>query len=300
MMKYQQWFVSYLFMQSNYCLMRSVLIFFSFIIVFTEQGYAQKDINPKLYTFKTIDTTQLNLQVYHPKKLKRKDRLPAVIFFFGGGWIQAAPNQFRSHCIYLANLGIIGITADYRVRNIHNTTPQAAISDAKSAMRWLKANADQLNIDQEKIIAAGGSAGGHLAACTATLEEFNDPNDDLSIDPAPSAMVLFNPVLEIPASVTDRFGGVEEARKASPVFFISGKTPPTLIFHGTDDSLVPPSSILEFQKKMIGLGNTCEVILFGNEKHAFFNVGRKGNRPYHQTIVLMKQFLVEEGFLTKK
>ena len=280
--------------------MKFVFIFFSFITFLVRPGYAQNEISSKIYTYKTIDTVQLNLQVYYPKKLNRKDRLPAVIFFFGGGWVQAAPNQFRSHCRYLANLGIIGITADYRVKNIHNTTPQDAISDAKSAMRWLKANADQLFIDKEKIIAAGGSAGGHLAACTATLEGFNDPDDDMSIDPAPSALILFNPALEIPSSVTDRFGGREEAEKASPVFFISGKTPPTLIFHGTDDQLVPPSSMLEFQKKMIGLGNTCEVILFGDEQHAFFNVGRKGNRPYHQTIVLMKQFLIEEGFLMMK
>jgi len=223
-----------------------------------------------------------------------------VIFFFGGGWVQGTTTQFQPHCKYLSTLGIIGITAEYRVKNRHNTTPQDAITDAKSAMRWLKANAVQLNIDKDMIIAAGGSAGGHLAACTATLDGFNDPNDDSSIDPIPAALILFNPVLEIPGKVADRFGGEEEARKISPSFFVSEKTPPTLIFHGTEDQLVPASTILEFQKKMINSGNTCEVILFGDEQHAFFNVGKKGNRPYHQTLVLMKQFLVEEGFLKNK
>jgi acetyl esterase/lipase len=280
--------------------MRLLYTFFYLLTFLYSPGFSQTKENVKTYTFKTIDTVQLNLQVYYPKKLKRKSRVPVVIFFFGGGWTQSAPNQFKSHCIYLTNHRIIGITAEYRVKNIHNTTPQDAISDAKSAIRWIKANSDELLIDKNKIIAAGGSAGGHLAACTATLDGFNDPNDDISIDPIPSAMILFNPALEIPSGVMDRFGGEEEARKASPTFFISEKTPPTLIFHGTDDQLVPASSILEFQKKMIDLGNTCEVILFGDEQHAFFNVGRKGNRPYHQTLVLMKQFLIEEGYLADK
>lgn len=280
--------------------MKAIFTFLFIIFFLTSTGYAQKKVNPRIYTYKTIDTVQLDVQVFYPEKLKRKDRLPAVIFFFGGGWVQGTTTQFQPHCKYLSTLGIIGITADYRVKNRHNTTPQDAIADAKSAMRWLKANADQLNIDKDMIIAAGGSAGGHLAACTATLDGFNDPNDDTSIDPIPGALILFNPALEIPAGAADRFGGEEEAEKASPAFFVSKKTPPTLIFHGTDDQLVPASSILDFQKKMLNSGNTCEVILFGDEQHAFFNEGKKGNRPYHQTLVLMKQFLIEEGFLKKK
>ena len=103
--------------------MKTAPFFCIFILLLIGPGYAQKKKNPQVYTYKSIDTVDLNLQVYSPKKMKRNDRLPAVIFFFGGGWVQGTTNQFKSHCMYLADLGIIGITADYRVKNRHNSTP---------------------------------------------------------------------------------------------------------------------------------------------------------------------------------
>jgi acetyl esterase/lipase len=270
----------------------------SLILLLQFPGYPQSVIKPESYTYKTIDTVALNLQVYYPKRIKRNKKIPAVIFFFGGGWVSGNTGQFKPHCEYLAQQGMAGITAEYRIKNKHNTTPQDAIADAKSAMRWLKANADKLNLDKNRIIAAGGSAGGHLAACTATLDAFNDPSDDLNIDPKPDGLILFNPVLNT-AGFMDRFGGEKEVKESSPIFHISETTPPTLIFHGTEDTVEPASTILEFQKIMIGKENTCEVILFGGEKHAFFNKGKKNDRPFHQTLVLMKQFLIDEGYLVE-
>lgn len=274
----------------------SFIIYFSTTLAFSVT--AQKYVSPISYTYKTKDSVHLDLHIYYPKKMKRNTPIPAVIFFFGGGWTSGNTGQFSSHCKFLAENGIAGITAEYRIKNIHGTTPQDAISDAKSAMRWLKSNAEGIQIDKNRIVAAGGSAGGYLAACTATLEGFNDPSDDTSIDPTPAGLILFNPVVNT-IGLKERFGGEQEVRKTSPIFHISETTPPTLIFHGTDDTLVPPSTILEFQKIMIGKGNTCEVILFGGEKHAFFNKGRKNDRPFHQTLVLMKQFLIEEDFVVE-
>jgi acetyl esterase/lipase len=268
----------------------------SLFLLFTLVVFSQDGSESLTYTYKSVDSTSLNLHIYYPEKIKRKTTIPAVIFFFGGGWTSGNTGQFRSHCKFLAKNGIAGIAAEYRIKDIHGTKPQDAISDAKSAMRWLKSNATELNIDKDRIIAAGGSAGGHLAACTATLDGFNDPMDDKDIDPKPAGLILFNPVLNT-IGFAERFGGEDEVRKTSPIFHISESTPPSLIFHGTDDTVEPPSTILEFQKIMIEKGNTCEVILFGGEKHAFFNKGKKDDRPYHQTLVLMKQFLTEEGYI---
>jgi acetyl esterase/lipase len=278
--------------------MKFIALIFSLSIIISTKGFPQKNISPVTYTYKVKDTIHLDLHIYYPAKLKRYATIPAVIFFFGGGWVNGDTGQFTSHCKFLAENGIAGITAEYRIKNKHNTSPQDAISDAKSAMRWLKSNADGIQIDKNRIVAGGGSAGGHLAACTATLDGFNDPNDNISIDPKPAGLILFNPVLNT-IGFKDRFGGEEEIRKTSPIFHISESPPPTLIFNGTEDTVEPPSTILEFQKIMIAEGNTCEVILFGGEKHAFFNKGRKEDRPFHQTLVLMKQFLIEENFIAE-
>ncbi len=246
--------------------------------------------------YKTKDSIELSLHFYYPESGNMKKIPAAVIFFFGGGWQKGGPGQFEPHSIFLAENGLVGITAEYRIRSKHGTTPQDAISDARSAVRWLKAHAAELGIDSSGIVIAGGSAGGHLAACTATLPGFNDPEDDTSISPVPAAMVLFNPVLD--ATVfAERFGGMEKAKKASPLWYVNGSTPPTLIFHGTDDYVVPAESMLEFQELMREQGNYCEVILFGGKGHAFFNKGRDEDRPFKRTLVIMKQFLTEQGFM---
>ena len=116
--------------------------------------------------------------------------------------------------------------------------------DAKSAIRFVRENASVWNIDENKIIASGGSAGGHLAAATATLKEFNDEQDNLNYSSVPDALILFNPVLDT-YFATRRLG--ELAKKISPLQNIGPKMPPTLILHGTKDTIVPHKQAIDFK-----------------------------------------------------
>src|ERR1700733_10765315 len=99
--------------------------------------------------------------------------------------------------IFLAGL----IRADYWVKSRHDVTPDACVEDAKSAVRWLRQNAAMLGIDPDRIVASGGSAGGHIAACTA-CPGLDAEGEDLQVSSRPNALLLFNPVL--------RFDGVAE------------------------------------------------------------------------------------------
>ena len=74
--------------------------------------------------------------------------------------------------------------------------PDKAVEDAKSAMRWVRANAARLGIDPNRIVSCGGSSGGHLAASVAALEDFDSPGDDLRISARPNAMLLHYPLLD--------------------------------------------------------------------------------------------------------
>ena len=71
-----------------------------------------------------------------------------------------------------------------------------AVEDAKSAMRWVRANAARLGIDPNRIVACGGATGGHLAASVAALEEFDSPGDDVRFSAKPNVMMLHYPLLD--------------------------------------------------------------------------------------------------------
>jgi acetyl esterase/lipase len=79
---------------------------------------------------------------------------------------------------------MVAIVADYRVKTRQNAKPADCVSDAKACVRWVRANAKRLGIDPQRIAVGGGSAGGHLAASTATLPGLDPATDDKSVPPA--------------------------------------------------------------------------------------------------------------------
>jgi len=255
-------------------------------------GHSQSSPEKRIY--KETDGIALHLYTYRPSGIACEKSLPAVVFFFGGGWVNGTVNQFKPNCLFLTDQGIIGITAEYRLKNKHGITPLEAISDAKSAFRWLKRKGKELGNDPERILAGGGSAGGHLAAAKAKINCCNDLRDDLSIDPTPCELILFNAVLDI-NPIVQRFDGKESSAKASPINYEDKEVPTTRIFHDAGHNLVPFSSILEFQKTIHGYGNYCEAILFGGMGHGFFNKGKYDDRPYHRTLTLMRLFIDDFG-----
>ena len=124
--------------------------------------------------YKEIKNAKLKLHVFEPKGHKGSDRRPAIVFFFGGGWVGGTPGQFYPHCTYLASRGMVAFAAEYRVKSRHNVTPYECVTDGKSAVRWIRANAETLGIDKDRLAAGGGSAGAHVAACTGTIDGLDE------------------------------------------------------------------------------------------------------------------------------
>jgi acetyl esterase len=148
--------------------MKIKIILFVFLISFLCSG--NSIIKPdKLIMFKKIADTELYLHAFYPQKKIIKEKNPAIVFFFGGGWNTENKTQFYRQSKYLSSLGIACFCADYRVQSIHNVSPDQCVMDAKSAIRYIRENNTSLFIDSNRIIASGGSAGGHLAASTAIL-----------------------------------------------------------------------------------------------------------------------------------
>jgi acetyl esterase/lipase len=259
-------------------------------------------------TYKTIGDTKLNLYVYYPPGHKPTDKRAAIVFFFGGGWTGGSPGQFEQHCKHLADRGIVAMTADYRVASRHQVKAVSCVADAKSAIRFVRKEASRLGVDPNRIVAAGGSAGGHIAACTGVISGFDETSEDSSISSVPNAMALFNPAVvlaavdsltssnaERVASLKDRMG--VEPRSLSPYHNVKKGAPPTIIFHGKADNTVPYATVELFTKAMTEAGNRCQLVGYEGQAHGFFNYGRGGNEYYEKTIKELDGFLKELGYI---
>ncbi len=250
----------------------------------------------ELVPYKQLDSVTLNLEVLQPPAMVDGQTYPAIIFFFGGGWNGGSSDHFRRQAEYLSQRGMVCFLADYRTRSKHGTSPFESLKDAKSAMRFLRANAAMWQVDSSKIIAAGGSAGGHLAAATAVITKFNDPADDLTVSPVPNALVLFNPVVDNgPGGYGyERIG--EVFRDFSPLHNIMPGAPPTLFLLGTKDRLIPVETGEYFKVVMEKVGSRCDLLLYEGAGHGFFNYGRDGGF-YDDTLLAADDFLQSLGYL---
>lgn len=266
------------------------------------KDYPASLISLETKVYKTIGYTKLKLYIFQPAERKDNGRLPAIVFFFGGGWKSGKVTQFLPQSRYLAERGIVAILADYRVMPRHGVTPFECVADAKSAIRWIRTHAAELGIDNNRIVAAGGSSGGHLAACTALLKDFDEKNEDFNISSVPNALVLFNPALDLSHIVEYSIKNQvrdwhQRALEISPVHHVFTGAPPTIIFHGTADKLISIQLVINFCEIMKKYGNHCEVIPFEGRDHGFFNYGTGDNSDFYATMYDTVKFLTSIGFL---
>jgi len=251
------------------------------------------EITPtKVIEYKNVDGVSLALHVFNPEGHKASDNTPAIIFFHGGGWNQGHPSHFYPQSQYLASKGMVAISVQYRLFESHGTDPRASVMDGKSAMRWVRSHAKVLGINPDMIAAGGGSAGGHIASTLGTATTIEDPNDDLSINVRPNALVLFNPVFD------NGPGGYGHERvkpywqQFSPLHNITKDTPPTIGFFGELDTAIKLPSVYKYKKKMKEVGIPFEMHMYKGQPHGFFNVAK-----FDETLLEMEVFLTKLGFI---
>ncbi len=256
---------------------------------------AEKVVPYKTLIYKKIGKVELKLHVFSPEDHKPSDRRPAIVFFHGGGWKKGGPGQFYKQSRYFASRGMVSISAEYRIKNKHNTSPKECVKDGKSAIRWIRSHAEELGIDPDMLVAGGGSAGGHVAAATGTVKGFEEDGEDTSVSYRPNALVLFNPVFD------NGPGGYGHARvkgywrEFSPMHNIDKDTPPTIVFLGTKDKLIPVATAEEYKKRMEKAGVRYDLHLYKGQPHGFFNKAK-----YYETVIETDKFLTSLGYLKGK
>lgn len=247
--------------------------------------------------YKQIDTVKLFMEVYYPDSMNAAKNYPAMVFYFGGGWNGGDINQFAPQAKYFSKRGMVCILVDYRVRDRQKTTPFESLKDAKTSIRFIREHAGQFHIDTSRIVAAGGSAGGHLAAATALIDDYNEKSDNLSVSAIPNALVLFNPVIDNgPGGYGfERIG--EAYKNFSPLHNIKAGMPPTILFLGTNDDLIPVETAKYFQKAMEKVKSKSVLLLYEGQRHGFFNY--KNVEYYKKTVTETDVFLQSIGYLQK-
>ena len=229
---------------------------------------------------------------------------PAIVFFGGGGWVSQNPAQFYALSTLLSSQGVVCIPAEYRTRNNGDVSPFGCVEDGNSAMRYVRQHAAELGVDPNRIAAAGGSAGGHVALCTAEFPNVMDTNEDSSISSLPNLLILFNPVVDTSPTGygSDSFDPGENPLDLSPLQHVAPGIAPAIAFHGTADTVVPFQNELHYQQVTRQKGNFYTLVPFPGRNHGFFNdnsfKSSQNDGDYNLTTGYVEDFLVKWGFLS--
>jgi len=248
--------------------------------------------------YKRVGDRELKLHIVRPEGWKATDRRPAIVFYFGGGWVHGAPTQFNEHSVYFASRGLVCIQVEYRLVDRANPGPPlVCVYDARSSMRWVRSHAAELGIDPNRIASGGGSAGGHLAAHVGMVDALDDPADDKTVSPKSNAMVLFNPVLDNgPGEYGAKLIGARYP-EFSPAHNASRDDPPMILFLGSQDKLIPVVTVERLKANMEKAGVRCELRIYEGQGHGFFNAKGGGGKYYALTVREADKFLASLGWL---
>ena len=238
--------------------------------------------------YATVNGEQLKLDIYLPKEKSTK-AMPAVFEVHGGAFKEGdkKPSQWAAG---LTQQGYVVVAVNYRLSG--EAIFPAAINDVKAAVRWMRANAGDYDVDDSKFGAVGGSAGGSLVALLGTSGNSSEIDGNVGDYDTYSSKVQavvdefgpvnFNTLAQDRIDAGQKDNGVETeylgcdiagteacANKdlASAVHFIDAKDPPFLILHGLKDDQIPPKQSEDFYKALVMAGVDANIILIPNAGH---------------------------------
>jgi len=197
--------------------------------------------------YREIDGEQLALDLFYPSP--RGESMAAVVFIHGGAWALNNRRDYHDFARGFARSGVVGVTPDYRGQPPDGF--RGMTDDIKAAVRWLRSNAADLDIDPDRIGIFGSSSGGHLAGLVSMADDsewIGVADRDVSSD-VQAAFLLFgiydlttSPLVKLVQAIDPGppFGiPVANLPLFSPTHYVSGGEPRTYMMHGTDDLLVP-------------------------------------------------------------
>ena len=193
--------------------------------------------------YKKIDKKEIKTDVYIPNNGDKR-KYPAVLLIHGGGWLTGSKENERVMAQHLAMNGYTAVTASYRLGA--EAQYPAAVLDLKDAVKWMRENAEDFQINKDKIAVLGASAGAQLATLlgvTPDSEIYKTENRNISdnlqaIINVDGIVSFVHPEAEEGWMAATWFGGskaekMDSWKEASPLEYVDAETPPTLFINSS-------------------------------------------------------------------
>ncbi|MGA8867252.1 MAG: alpha/beta hydrolase [Candidatus Sulfotelmatobacter sp.] len=233
-------------------------------------------------TYGVANNYALKLDVWQRKDAKVP--VPTLIYYHGGGWIFGDRTGATLLFLPYLEMGWNVINVEYRMASV--SPAPAAVEDCRCALRWAVRNAKQYNIDTDRIVLTGHSAGGHLSLITGMLPDGTGLDNDCYGDEKLKVAAIINwygisdvadlirgPNLKNYAvmwmgSQTDQLA---VAKRVSPLTYVRAGLPPILSIHGDADPVVPYEQSIRLHKALTAAGVPNELVTIKGGSHGQFN-----------------------------
>jgi acetyl esterase/lipase len=210
--------------------------------------------------------------------------LPTVIYIHGGGWIFGDRTGAMPMLLPYMELGWNVINVEYRMASV--SPAPAAVEDTRCALRWAIRNAKQYNVDVNKIVLTGHSAGGQLSLITGMLPDGTGLDNNCYGDEKLRVAAIINwygisDVNDLIAGpnfknyaamwMGSQTDGPAIAKRVSPLTYVRAGLPPILSVHGDQDQVVPYEQSVRLHKALTAAGVPNELVTIKGGGHGQFS-----------------------------
>jgi acetyl esterase/lipase len=244
--------------------------------------------------------SELKLDIYRPPAGTEKRM--AIVHLHGGGFFTGSKESLSERVRPYSERGYVSITSQYRLTG--EARWPAQIHDVKAAIRWTRAHADDLGVMPERIGVAGYSAGGHLAlfaAGTGGNPEFEGNGGTPGVNSSVVACCAYYPATEIRMGSNGASNGLlpdgsdEAAHVAASPTTYAAANPPTILFHGTEDTTIAPEGSVRFHELLQEAGIASEIHIFSGVPHVF-----DSNPEFAEAAAQLTDFFIDRYVLNPR
>ena len=224
------------------------------------------------------------LDIYLPAN-RNKDSTKVLLLIHGGSWANGDKKEFDRYIGSLQKFlpGYAIVNINYRLVYAQRNIFPAQLQDIDAVIDFIDRKVDEFEINADKIVILGASAGAHLGLLKAYKENTDDRIKAVVDLFGPSDLAWLyhhHPFSQMSQSLLQNFLGVSYTedpalyKEASPINYVSSQSPPTIIFHGGADYVVPVNESKRLQNKLDSAHVKNELIVYAQGQHGLYNIDR--------------------------